>query len=279
MKASLLIGGIGLALATTPVHARETTKEGHIGVGSGMVVGALAGGPVGMVIGAGLGAWIGEKFHDGRELPGVAAERDAAIGQLDDARIELVSTRNSLVRTQGYARDLEQSLNARDAEMARLEEARAPELGRGLEFDVLFRTGESTLPADVQQRLNELAAVIATSPQLSVQLDGHADPRGGDDYNRTLSEARVQAVRAALVASGVEASHIDSAAHGESDSLAKDGDLDAYALERRVRIRLGIATSAGADEPTQSATAGTESAPAATESATTATTATVAGPK
>src|SRR5262245_38575125 len=176
MKASLLIGGIGLALATSSVQARETTKEGHIGVGGGMVVGALAGGPIGMVVGAGLGAWIGEKFHDGRALPGVEAERDVALQSLEDARIELVSTRSSLARTQSHARDLEDALGERDAELATLEDARAPELGRGLEIDVLFRTGDSTLPADIEQRLSALAAIIATSPDLRVQLDGHADP-------------------------------------------------------------------------------------------------------
>jgi outer membrane protein OmpA-like peptidoglycan-associated protein len=240
MKASFLICGISLAFATSLAQARDTSKEGNIGVGSGIAVGALAGGPLGAVIGAGLGAWIGEKFHDGRALPGVEEERDSARSELDRTRLELGSTRTSLAHSQGQVSDLEQSLATRDAQLASLTGVRAAELGQGLELDVMFRTGQSELPGELAQRLNELATVLAANPQLRVHLDGHADPRGGDDYNRTLSDARVQAVKNALVAGGVDASRIDATARGESDSLAKDGDLDAYALERRVRIRLGL---------------------------------------
>jgi outer membrane protein OmpA-like peptidoglycan-associated protein len=238
MQASYLICGISLALATTPVHARET-REGHIGVGSGVVIGALAGGPVGAVLGAGLGAWIGDKFHDGRALPGVAAERDAALGNLDGARTDLAATRTTLALSEKQRRDLEGSLRATEAQLNALAQARAPALGHGLELDVLFRTGQSELPADVQQRLSELASVLAASPDLRVQLDGHADPRGDDDYNRTLSNKRVQSVKDLLVAGGVDPARIEWEAHGETDSRATAGDLDAYALERLVRIRLG----------------------------------------
>ena len=240
MKASFLICGIGLALATSPARADETPREARIGVGTGVVVGALAGGPLGAVVGAGLGAWIGDKFHDGRQLPAVEEERDLAQNNLDRTRIELGSTRATLARTQTEMRGLEESLAVRDSELAALANARAAELGHGLELEVLFRTGESALPDDFAQRLGELASVLASNPQLHVRLDGHADPRGGDDYNQTLSDARMQAVRNALVVGGVDASRIVATAHGESGSLSKDGDLDAYALERRVRIRLGI---------------------------------------
>jgi len=242
MKVSFLICGISVALAASPVRASDTgtPREARIGVGTGVVVGALAGGPLGAAVGAGLGAWIGDKFHDGRELPGVEEERDLAQSNLDRTRLELGSTRATLARAQTQVRDLEQSLAARDSALSALTDVRAAELGQGLEIDVMFRTGESTLPADVTQRLGELASVLASNPQLRVRLDGHADPRGADDYNRSLSDARMQAVKDTLVAGGVDVSRIDATAHGESASLAKEGDLDAYALERRVRVRLGL---------------------------------------
>jgi outer membrane protein OmpA-like peptidoglycan-associated protein len=251
MKASSLVCGISLALVTMSAHANETSREGHIGVGSGVVIGALAGGPLGAVVGAGLGAWIGEKFHDGRALPAVEEERDSARADLDRTRRELGATRTTLARTQTQVGDLEQQVSTRDAELTALTDARAAELGQGLELDVMFRTGASELPPDVTQRLTELASVLATNPQLHARLDGHADPRGGDDYNRALSDARITAVKDALIAGGVDASRIVATAHGESDSLARDGDLDAYALERRVRIRLGLES---ATEETTTAT-------------------------
>jgi sortase system peptidoglycan-associated protein len=241
MKASLALCTAALAFVTGPAHARDSreTKEANIGVGSGVVIGALAGGPFGAVLGAGLGAWIGDKFHDGRVLPGVKAQRDDALSQLDSTRTDLESTRTTLALSEKQRRDLERSLRDNQAQLAALAEARGTELGKGLELDVLFRTGQSELPGDVQQRLSALAAVLAATPQLRVQLDGHADPRGADDYNQALSMKRVQAVQDLLVAGGVDASRIEAQAHGESGSLASQGDLDAYALERLVRIRLG----------------------------------------
>jgi outer membrane protein OmpA-like peptidoglycan-associated protein len=240
MQASVLVYGITLALATASAHA-DNKREQNVGVVSGAAVGALAGGPVGILIGAALGAVIGDKVGDGQALPAVAQERDAALDDLERVRFELSSTRATLAHTEGRVRVLEQSVAERDDALAALSEARAPELGRGLAIDVLFRTGESALQTDVEQRLAEVAAVLATSPALRVQLDGHADPRGDEEYNRTLSDARVQAVRRILVAGGVDASRIEALAHGESDSHARDGDLDAYALERLVRISVGVA--------------------------------------
>jgi outer membrane protein OmpA-like peptidoglycan-associated protein len=244
MKASFLACGVAMALAAPHAHAANG-KAQNVGAGSGIVIGALAGGPVGMVVGAGLGAWIGDKFADGRKLPAVAEARDAALDELDATQYELSSTRSTLARTEDRVRLLEDSLAERDQALAALMDARAPELGRGVELDVLFRTGESVLAADAERRLTELAGIVAASHQLRVQLNGHADPRGADTYNETLSGQRVQAVRDTLVAHGVDASRIEWSAHGERDSLAGEGDLDAYALERRVRIRLGLEPGAG----------------------------------
>jgi outer membrane protein OmpA-like peptidoglycan-associated protein len=251
MKASFLACGVAIALATPHAHAASNEKAQTVGAGSGIVIGALAGGPVGILVGAGLGAWIGDKFADGRKLPAVAAARDAALDELETAQYELSSTSSTLARTKDRVRLLEDELAERDQALAALMDARGPELGRGVELDVLFRTGESVLQSDAERRLAELAEIVAASPQLHVQLNGHADPRGDDEYNETLSAQRVQAVRDTLVAHGVDASRIEWSAHGERDSRAPEGDLDAYALERRVRIRLGLASGAPAVADTQ----------------------------
>ena len=71
-----------------------------------------------------------------------------------------------------------------------------------------------------------------------IQLDGFADERGDSKYNLELSEKRVEFVRNIFLSAGVHPTRISSSAHGES--AAQNPDLDSYALERRVSVKLFI---------------------------------------
>ena len=75
-------------------------------------------------------------------------------------------------------------------------------------------------------------------PEIRIQLDGFADERGDEQYNFELSTKRVEFVRDQLIAFGVHPSRISVSAHGES--IAQDENVDSYALERRVSVKLFI---------------------------------------
>ena len=75
-------------------------------------------------------------------------------------------------------------------------------------------------------------------PKVFIQLDGFADERGDEGYNRALSEKRVQFVRDLFISAGVDAKRISSSAHGES--AAQDENIDSLAMERRVSVKLFI---------------------------------------
>ncbi len=81
---------------------------------------------------------------------------------------------------------------------------------------------------------------LAEQPEIDVMLSGYADPRGDDEFNLELSEQRVRSVADSLQASGVGPERITINAYGDRQSSAVDGDLDAYALERRVTIELSV---------------------------------------
>ena len=55
-------------LAATTTFADEIQTQNHeaIGIGSGAVIGGIAGGPVGVVLGAAAGAWLGGRYNEER---------------------------------------------------------------------------------------------------------------------------------------------------------------------------------------------------------------------
>ncbi len=107
-----------------------------------------------------------------------------------------------------------------------------------LEFQVLFRTGHSTLDVAGEERIARVARFLVRQPSLQIRLSGFADPRGDDAYNDELTGQRVANIADLLESNGLPASRITTTAYGDSQSVAADGDYDAYALERRVNIEL-----------------------------------------
>jgi len=82
------------------------------------------------------------------------------------------------------------------------------------------------LAASQEQILTTLAtdfkAYLQVKPDARLTLTGHADPRGGDEYNQALTERRVGTVKSFLVQQGVPESSIDTKALGDSQPLTKD---------------------------------------------------------
>ena len=93
-------------------------------------------------------------------------------------------------------------------------------------------------PVGAFEQLKKVGALANTMPEMRVRVSGFADPRGTDEANATLSKERADAVATVLAAQGVDASRLVIEAHGEAETTAAEGDLDGYALERRVVVRI-----------------------------------------
>lgn len=213
-------------VAMSPLTAQAaTSKQEKIGVGTGAIVGAAAGGPVGLILGAAAGAYLGDKANRKNE-------------EIESLSAELAASRSEVVSLERDLRRMDRNLDALSAELQQRHSS--PEVARllqaGIAMDLLFRTDESVLADTTGSRLQELATTLAAMPDIRVQLDGFADERGDEQYNQRLSEDRVNFIRDQLVAAGVDTSRITTTAHGESP--AQDDTVDSYALERRVSLKL-----------------------------------------
>jgi len=200
---------------------RATTYRKDATIASAIAVGAVAGGPVGAMLGAASGVWIANKVEQADQLEGVQADLHARRAEISALRSQLAAAERSLEQeSERYARmALEQ-----------------------LELEMLFRTGDSSLSKTGEQRLALLADYLLQNAQMAIRIEGFADPRGDADYNLALSQARAEAVAAALCAQQVPAERIEIAARGELPGVeAEQGSaamLDDYALQRVARIAL-----------------------------------------
>ncbi len=225
MRNKIILTGLIAAMAAAPAFAESASKEESIGVSAGAVIGAIAGGPVGLVVGAAFGAKLGEEFF----------QRDTEIDQLSA----------SLQGSQSRVNELERDVVALGGDLQRIQQESRPELlsllQAGIEMDLLFRTDEDVLSATTGTRLQQLAASLASMPDVFVRLDGFADERGNAAYNQKLSARRAEHVMHVLLANGVPAARINVRAHGESP--AADNNVDSFAFERRVSLTLTIEDS------------------------------------
>lgn len=221
---SAIIIAFTATLAVTPPAFGDTrsSKEEAIGVGTGAVIGAAAGGPVGFILGAAIGAKIGDTF--------------------DQKNDRLESLETTVVDYESTVAILEGDADILSAEIERLQNSARPELvslmQAGIAMDLLFRTDEFALADTTGDRLAQLAATLASMPDIQIQLDGFADERGDEAYNYALSEKRVEFVREQFIAAGVHPDRLNVAAYGES--VAQEETPDSFALERRVNVTLFI---------------------------------------
>jgi outer membrane protein OmpA-like peptidoglycan-associated protein len=102
---------------------------------------------------------------------------------------------------------------------------------------VTFVTGSAELTADAKRALDVLAGAMKSDKLASVKftIEGHADPRGGEELNLKLSQTRAESVRAYLTSShGLAADRINAVGKGSS-ALMKPSE-PAAPENRRVTI-------------------------------------------
>src|ERR1051325_7627023 len=69
--------------------------------------------------------------------------------------------------------------------------------------DVLFKTGSFELLSGARERLAKVSGIVLAYPNLHLQVEGHTDSVGSDEYNQTLSEKRAASVRDYLIHQGI----------------------------------------------------------------------------
>jgi len=139
--------------------------------------------------------------------------RAEAVRQKEEMRARLLAQLNQVLQTRDTARGLIVSMP-----------------------DVLFDFNKYTLKPAARERLARISGIVLAYPDLKLQIEGHTDAIGSDEYNQTLSEKRAGAVRDYIVTSGVSMNNVAAQGLGKADPVADNGTAAGRALNRRVEM-------------------------------------------
>jgi outer membrane protein OmpA-like peptidoglycan-associated protein len=106
-----------------------------------------------------------------------------------------------------------------------------------IEGTIYFDYDSATIQARSLPIIDAVAGALAEHPELlRVQVEGHTDSQGDDDYNRTLSQRRAESVVTALVERGVDPARLSPVGFGESRLIDQRDSEEAHQTNRRVEF-------------------------------------------
>jgi outer membrane protein OmpA-like peptidoglycan-associated protein len=198
-----------LAGCTPPQNNQEKgTRYGALGgAAAGALLGQVIGGDTkGTLIGAGVGALAGGVI--GNQVGKSMDEQEAAM------RRELAAVEAANVQ--------------RNADV----------LAVTFKSDYLFAVGSANLNAGAFDEISRVSRVLNQYPDTNIQVAGHTDSTGSEEFNQTLSVNRAENVKNALVGQGVNPGRITTIGFGESAPVADNSSESGRQLNRRVVITI-----------------------------------------
>jgi len=102
--------------------------------------------------------------------------------------------------------------------------------------DVLFDTAKYSLRPGAREKLARVAGIISGHPGLKLDVEGHTDSVGGDDYNQQLSEHRATAVRDYLTHAGIPMDSVTAKGFGKTQPVASNETNTGRQQNRRVEL-------------------------------------------
>ena len=147
------------------------------------------------------------------ELDRIASEKRQLETDKAELRAQLLLQFNTILQTRDTARGLIVNMS-----------------------DVLFDTAKFTLRPEAREKLAKVAGIVSGHPGLRLDVEGHTDNVGGDDYNQQLSEQRGSAVRDYLTQQGMQQGSVSTKGFGKTQPVASNETAAGRQQNRRVEL-------------------------------------------
>ena len=220
MKTSTWVRSTLLVIAASLMAAGCQTTDAY--TGEKKVNNASKGAGIGALAGAILGAATGDNSKERRERAligaGVGALTGAGVGAYMDKqeaklRAQLQGTGVSVTRS-------------------------GDNLILNMPGNVTFKTASADLNSGFFQVLDSVALVLKEFDKTLIDVEGHTDSDGSDDYNQQLSMQRATSVGNYLQSHGVNNQRIVALGAGESRPIASNATAAGKQQNRRVELKL-----------------------------------------
>lgn len=204
----LIVTGVVIVLSATLFScATMQTSQGKgtaVGAGTGAAVGAILGQVIGRdtestLIGAGIGAALG----------GLAGNQVGKYMDLQEQEL-----RNAMAASESASIQREQDI-----------------LKATFKSEAYFDYDSSNLKPGAYPELRRISDILIKYPHSRIEVAGHTDTKGSEEYNQKLSERRAEVVANQLIYNGVSAQRVTAVGYGESQPISSND-----AMNRRVEI-------------------------------------------
>ena len=101
---------------------------------------------------------------------------------------------------------------------------------------VNFETDRSRLSEEAKSILEAIKSWMEEKPNVHMQIEGHCDSRGSNEYNLALGQRRAKAVYNYLIKLGLNGERINTTSYGEEKPLASGDSESDYATNRRANF-------------------------------------------
>jgi len=208
------IGAVFLSstLILTSCEAVQNSNHQQRGTAVGVASGAVIGGILGNNVGKGKNAALGAVL--GGVIGGVAGN---VIGNKMDKQ----------------AKEIKETLPG--AEVERVGDGIKITLNESI---VTFAFDSSELTSLAKTNLDKLTQVLVNNPDTNINIYGHTDNKGSDDYNQKLSERRANSVRSYLMSKGISSNRLFALGEGEAMPVASNETEEGRAKNRRVEFAI-----------------------------------------
>jgi peptidoglycan-associated lipoprotein len=102
--------------------------------------------------------------------------------------------------------------------------------------DIYFDFDSYDLRPDTRETLKANAAWLMDNPTVILDIEGHCDERGTNDYNMALGAKRAQAAMDYLITVGVAAGRLSTTSYGEEVPVCQEHTEECWAKNRRDRF-------------------------------------------